>query len=238
MSNPAKPAWPDPSALPFTLFGSQAPAASPASQPLAQGMDLFKQFWSNLPGGNALPGFLVPTVDVEELDKRLSDLRAAEKWLEVNVSMLRATIQGLEVQRNTIAAIHSFSVMAEGTFAPKPATATAPAGGLPSGWPSPAPMVAATPPPAPEPVELPPAVEAPATTSGDTKAAANPLLAGLAANNWLGFMQDQFSKVAQAALAGSPAVPAKAAPVARKAAPKAAAKKTRRRPAARKVANG
>ena len=232
MSNPAKPAWPDPSALPFMLFG--APTAAPApAQPLAQGIDLFKQFWGSLPGGSSLPGFLVPTIDVEELDKRVSDLRAAEKWLEVNLTMLRATIQGLEVQRNTIAAISSLSAMAESGFAAKAAPQAT--GGLPAGWPSPAatpvPAVVASPTPAPQPT----AQEAAPVVAPPAEANASPLLGGLATNNWLGFMQDQFSKVAQAALAGSSTGDAaKVAAPARKAAAKAPAKKAKRRLAAPK----
>jgi hypothetical protein len=230
MSNPAKPAWPDPSALPFMLFG--APTAAPASaQPQAQGADLFKQFWGSLPGGSSLPGFLVPTIDVEELDKRVSDLRAAEKWLEVNLTMLRATIQGLEVQRNTIAAISSLSAMADSGFAAK--LAAQPTGGLPAAWPgtapSPQPAVVASPSSAPE-ADAPAAAAAPAA-----EANASPPLAGLATSKWLGFMQDQFSKVAQAALAGSSTgAAAKAVAPARKTGVKALARKAKRRPAASK----
>lgn len=241
MTQSAKPAWPDPSGLPFTLFGAQQPGAGPGSPPLgpplAQGMDLIKQFWSNLPGGNALPGFLVPTVDVEELDKRLSDLRAAEKWLEVNLNMLRATIQGLEVQRNTIAAIHSLSAMAEQSFAGNPPAAAPTGGGLPEGWPGVAPAAAAAASVATEapPMPDPPAAAPSADRGTEAAPGGGPLLAGLATNNWLGFMQEQFSKVAQAALAGSP--PAAVAPkaAARKAPARPAAKKTGRRPAARKT---
>ena len=232
MSNPAKPGWPDASMLPFTLFG--APTAAPAAtQPLAQGlaggMDLLRNFWGNLPGASAVPGFLVPTLDVEELDKRISDLRAAESWLSVNLNMLRATVQGLEVQRNTIAALQSMAAMTE-SAAPPPET------GLPKGWPSPAPV--ATPPVAaahPEPVE-----PQSASAAGDeaAPAAASPLLAGLAASNWLGFMQDQFSKVAQAALATSstPEAAGPASTIRRKAA--APAKKAARRRAAPRKAAG
>ncbi len=202
MSNPL---WPDPATLPFKLFGQsgEAPSAVPA---FSQGLDLVKKFWGNLPGGTALPGFLVPTVDVAELDKRLSDLRAAESWVEVNLNMLRATIQGLEVQRNTIATIQSLSAMAEGVMAGKaPAPADAPASGLPAGWPMTPPAAAApptmdvTPPASPIESAAPPAVDAPAPTTG-----IDPVV-GLATNNWLGFMQEQFMKVAQAAVA--PPVP-------------------------------
>lgn len=223
MTNPL---WPDPSKLPFPFLGKAGETAStmpPLTQGLAGGMELIKKFWGALPGGTALPGFLVPTVDVEELDKRLSDLRAAESWLEVNLNMLRATIQGLEVQRNTIAAIQSLSAMAEGALAgkgpsPSASTASSPSEpsstGLPPGWPTP--PAPAEPPSATPPAASPAAVPS-ETPSAETSAVAgtpDPVV-GLAANNWLGFMQDQFMKVAQAAIApvrpGAPAPSKKAA---------------------------
>lgn len=235
MSNPVKPGWPDPAGLPFNLFGV-SPGTQPLAEGLAGGMDLFKQFWSKLPGGAALPGFLVPTMDVEELDKRIKDLRAAESWVEVNLTMLRGTIQGLEVQRNTIAAIQSFSAIADHAMTAQPG-ATAPHSTLPPGWPGtqfpkadPAPSPPTEPPVAtvapPDPVQEPPAV---------AEEAGGGMLAGLAANHWLGFMQDQFAKVAQAALAtqaghGGAAIEAVVAKTAaRKKAGGSVAKKTARR---------
>jgi hypothetical protein len=68
-------------------------------------MDFMKNLWGSMP--SAVPGFVVPTVDLGELDKRIEDLRAVESWLALNANMLKATIQGLEVQRNTIAALHA-----------------------------------------------------------------------------------------------------------------------------------
>jgi hypothetical protein len=64
------------------------------------------QFAQGLP--QALPSMITPTLDVGELDKRIADLRAVEQWLALNANMLRATIQSLEVQRNTIATLKSF----------------------------------------------------------------------------------------------------------------------------------
>lgn len=52
-----------------------------------------------------LPNMVAPTLDLAELDKRIADLRAVEQWLELNVGMLRTTIQSLEVQRGTIATL-------------------------------------------------------------------------------------------------------------------------------------
>jgi hypothetical protein len=51
----------------------------------------------------------MPTLDIEELDKRIQDLKSVENWLQLNMSVLRSTIQGLEVQRATLAALKSFS---------------------------------------------------------------------------------------------------------------------------------
>jgi hypothetical protein len=37
------------------------------------------------------------------------DLRAVESWLQLNLSMLSTTIQGLEIQRSTLAAIKTMA---------------------------------------------------------------------------------------------------------------------------------
>jgi PAB1-binding protein PBP1 len=51
----------------------------------------------------------MPTLDIEELDKRIQDLKSVENWLQLNMNVLRSTIQGLEVQRATLEALKSFS---------------------------------------------------------------------------------------------------------------------------------
>jgi len=87
------------------------------------------QFAQGLP--QSLPSMITPTLDVGELDKRITDLRAVEQWLALNANMLRATIQSLEVQRNTIATLKSFggsmlaTVTRGGTGAAEPMDATA-----------------------------------------------------------------------------------------------------------------
>lgn len=67
-------------------------------------VEFVKRAWSNL----NIPSALVPTMDIEELDKRITDLRAVEQWLNVNLSMLRGTVQALEIQRGTLAAVKAF----------------------------------------------------------------------------------------------------------------------------------
>ena len=51
--------------------------------------------------------WIAPTTSVEEVDKRLQELRAVQFWLEQNGRALTATIQALEVQKMTLAALRS-----------------------------------------------------------------------------------------------------------------------------------
>ena len=63
----------------------------------------------NLGNMQTLQGMALPSMSVEDLDKRIQDLKTVETWLNVNMTMLRSTIQALEVQRATIATLHSLS---------------------------------------------------------------------------------------------------------------------------------
>jgi hypothetical protein len=79
-------------------------AALAALGSLNSTVDFVRQTWA----GMGLPTALAPTVDVAELEKKITDLKAVEQWLEINQSLLRTSIQTLEVQRNTIAAVQAF----------------------------------------------------------------------------------------------------------------------------------
>ena len=71
-------------------------------------LDFVKNLWGSMSvPGISIPGMAAPTLSVEELDKKIADLKAVEAWLNVNVSMLRGTVQALEVQRGTIATLKS-----------------------------------------------------------------------------------------------------------------------------------
>jgi hypothetical protein len=70
-----------------------------------------RNMWGNM--GFSLPGMVAPTFDVDELDKRIKDMKAVEGWLRMNLSMLQMTIQGLEMQRSTVGAVQAMSQMAQ-----------------------------------------------------------------------------------------------------------------------------
>lgn len=59
-----------------------------------------------------LAQWVAPTLNVEELDKRINELRAVQFWLDQNARALAATIQALEVQKMTLATLKglNFSV--------------------------------------------------------------------------------------------------------------------------------
>ena len=81
------------------------------SQEQQDPMDFLRQMWGGM--GISLPGMVTPTFDVDELEKRITDLKAVEGWLRMNLSMLQMTIQGLEMQKATLTAVHAMSKMGE-----------------------------------------------------------------------------------------------------------------------------
>jgi SpoU rRNA methylase family enzyme len=52
-----------------------------------------------------LGSWVAPTLNVEELDKRIQELKAVQFWLDQNATALKATIQALEVQKMTLATL-------------------------------------------------------------------------------------------------------------------------------------
>lgn len=186
---------------------------------MLESVDMVKKAWSNF----NLPASLTPTMDVEELDKRIADLKTVEQWLNVNLSMLRGTIQAMEVQRGTLAALKSFGdtlapnaqgLAAMAAAAAQAAIRAAQPGSPDTGEPSPSDTVGAG-------HKQPQAADPQATDSAPSPATDDSIAAGLsraaaAAINpsaWWTLLQEQFNQVAQAAIAGTQdtaAAPAKA----------------------------
>jgi hypothetical protein len=74
---------------------------------------LAKSAGAALPGMSNLPGigqWVAPTLNPEEIEKRISELRTVQFWLEQNARMLGATIQALEVQRMTLSTLKTMNV--------------------------------------------------------------------------------------------------------------------------------
>lgn len=52
-----------------------------------------------------LGGWIAPTMNVEELDRRIKELKAVQFWLDQNATALKATVTALEVQKMTLATL-------------------------------------------------------------------------------------------------------------------------------------
>lgn len=59
--------------------------------------EMFRRLWGPL--GVPVPGMAMPTLDPQEIDKRVQELKSVEMWLSMNLNVLRAAIQGLEMQK-------------------------------------------------------------------------------------------------------------------------------------------
>jgi hypothetical protein len=78
---------------------------------LVPGFDFLQGLVKN--AGAALPSvgqWIAPTLNPEELEKRIEELRTVQFWLEQNARMLGATIQALEVQRMTLSTLKTMNV--------------------------------------------------------------------------------------------------------------------------------
>ncbi|OGA00673.1 MAG: hypothetical protein A2Z64_13180 [Betaproteobacteria bacterium RIFCSPLOWO2_02_67_12] len=67
--------------------------------------EVFRRLWGPL--GVPVPGLAMPTLDPQEVEKRIAELKAVEGWLAMNLNMLRMAIQGLEMQKAALQAMRA-----------------------------------------------------------------------------------------------------------------------------------
>ena len=86
----------------------------------------------SLPQLPNLGNWIAPTLNVEELDKRVQELKAVQFWLDQNAAALKATIQALELQKMTLATLKGMNFnMGDVANAFKLKTSDAPAASMP-----------------------------------------------------------------------------------------------------------
>ena len=59
----------------------------------------------NIPQLPNMSNWVAPTLSVEDLEKRIEELKSVQFWLDQNAVALKATIQALEVQKMTLATL-------------------------------------------------------------------------------------------------------------------------------------
>jgi hypothetical protein len=159
---------------------------------LVPGFDFLQGLMKN--AGGSIPGmgqWIAPTLDPEELEKRISELKTVQFWLEQNARLLATTIQALEVQRMTLATLQGMNLpLADIGESLRIKTPPAPE---PEPEPDPAPAARATPRRKPAPA---------AKTAKATAPAVDPM-------QWWGSLTQQFTELATQAMKDSAADTAK-----------------------------
>lgn len=117
---PTRPSSPDPTGATQADQGNNPFASMGAG--LGAGLGFFQDWLKaagsalpNMPGATAaanagMPAWSMPTLDPQELEKRIQDLKTVQFWLEQNARMIAMTIQGLEVQRMTLSTLKGMNV--------------------------------------------------------------------------------------------------------------------------------
>lgn len=149
---------------------------------------------AGLPQMPNLSHWVAPTLDLEELEKRIQELKAVQFWLEQNSKILAATVQALEVQKMTLATLkgmnYQMADLAEAMKVP-PQAAGAAGSRTDQGADEPA--------PAPKPAAARPRRGAKAASSASAKSDAD--AAGVVdPMQWWGSLTQQFQHIASQAM--------------------------------------
>ncbi|MGE0557847.1 MAG: PhaM family polyhydroxyalkanoate granule multifunctional regulatory protein [Burkholderiales bacterium] len=67
--------------------------------------EFMQKMWN--PMGFPIPGMIAPTMNVEDLDKKIAELKAVETWLTMNTGFVQMTIKTLEMQRAGIESLQA-----------------------------------------------------------------------------------------------------------------------------------
>lgn len=59
--------------------------------------EFMQKMWN--PMSFPIPGMGMPTVNVEEIERKIAELKTVETWLTMNVGFVQVTIKTLEMQK-------------------------------------------------------------------------------------------------------------------------------------------
>jgi hypothetical protein len=62
--------------------------------------EFFQKMWN--PASFPLPGMFTPSMNVEDIEKKISELQTVENWLKMNLAFLQMTIKTLELQKSAL----------------------------------------------------------------------------------------------------------------------------------------
>jgi hypothetical protein len=80
--------------------------------------ELMQKMWN--PASFPMPGMITPTIDLEEIDKKIAELKAVENWLTMSTGFVQMTIKTLQMQKSALESLQAAGDAAAKSVAPKP----------------------------------------------------------------------------------------------------------------------
>ena len=81
--------------------------------------EFFQKMWN--PMSFPIPGMFQPTMDAEEVEKKIRELQAVENWLKMNLTFVQMTAKTLEMQKSALETIRESAKQAAPEKKPKAA---------------------------------------------------------------------------------------------------------------------
>jgi hypothetical protein len=67
--------------------------------------EFMQKMWN--PASFPLPGMITPTVNIDEIDKKISELTAVENWLAMSAGFVQMTIKTLQLQKSALESLRA-----------------------------------------------------------------------------------------------------------------------------------
>lgn len=64
-------------------------------------MAFMQKMWN--PMSFPVPGMFMPTANLEDIEKKIAELKGVENWLTMNIGFIQMTVKTLEMQKNALA---------------------------------------------------------------------------------------------------------------------------------------
>src|SRR5215218_5840273 len=67
--------------------------------------EFMQKMWN--PASFPMPGMITPTVNLEEIDKKIAELKAVENWLTMSTGFVQMTIKTLQLQKSALESLQA-----------------------------------------------------------------------------------------------------------------------------------
>lgn len=80
--------------------------------------EFMQKMWN--PMSFPMPGMITPTVNVEEIEKKITELKAVESWLTMSTGFVQMTIKTLQMQKSALESLRAAGEAAAKSVNPVP----------------------------------------------------------------------------------------------------------------------